>query len=85
VASAVFAGGADHHGTAVSQTGEFVVFQVVDLVPAEGPLEEAANASLESEVRIGMYGDFITAVRDEARMTINQQALQQVLALNTGQ
>lgn len=85
VASAVFAGGADHRGTAVNETGEFVVFQVVDLVPAEGPLEEAANASLENDVRVGIYGDFVTAVRDEARMTINQQALQQVLALNTGQ
>ncbi|KQX42645.1 hypothetical protein ASD04_01360 [Devosia sp. Root436] len=84
VASAAFAGDASHHGSAVSQSGEFIVFQVTDLTPAEGPLEEAANASLENEARIGVYGDFVTAIRDDARMVINQQALQQVLELNTG-
>lgn len=84
VASAVFAGGADHHGTAVSQAGEFIVFQVVDIIPAEGPLETQANASLENEARVGIYGDFVTAVRDEAGLRINQQALEQALSLNTG-
>ena len=84
VASAVFAGDASHHGSAVSQEGEFIVFQVTDLTEAAGPLEQAANASLENEARIGIYGDFVTAVRDDARLVINQQALQQVLALNTG-
>lgn len=85
VASAAFAGDATHHGSAVSQAGEFIVFQVVDLVPAEGPLAEAANAQLENEVRVGLYGDFVTAVRDDAGLRINQQALSQTLALNTGQ
>ncbi len=85
VASAVFAGGEEHHGSAVSQAGEFLVFAVTDLTPAEGPLEEAAQASIENEARIGIYGDFVSAVRDDAGLRINQQALQQALALNTGQ
>ena len=84
VASAAFAGDADHHGSAVSQTGEFVVFAVTDLTPAEGPLEQAANDSLENEARIGLYGDFVTAIRDDAGLRINQQALNDALALNTG-
>jgi peptidyl-prolyl cis-trans isomerase D len=84
VASAAFAGDASHHGSAVSQAGEFIVFQVTDLTAAEGPLEQAANASLENEARIGIYGDFVTAVRDEARLQVNQQVLQQVLETNTG-
>lgn len=84
VASAVFAGGDTHSGSAVSQSGEFVVFQVVDVTPAEGPLEAQANDSLENEARIGLYGDFVTAVRDDAGLRINQQALQQTLELNTG-
>lgn len=84
VASAAFAGDASHHGSAVSQSGEFIVFQVTDIIAAEGPLEEAANASLENEARIGIYGDFVTAVRDEARLQVNQQVLQQVLETNTG-
>jgi peptidyl-prolyl cis-trans isomerase D len=85
VASAAFAGDATHHGSAVSEAGEFVVFQVVDLIPAEGPLEDGANAQLENEVRIGIYGDFVTAIRDDAGLRINQQALSQTLALNSGQ
>ncbi|MNL89318.1 hypothetical protein D3C87_2195610 [compost metagenome] len=58
---------------------------MTDLTPATGPLEEAANASLENEARIGLYGDFVSAVRDDAGLRINQQALSQALALNTGQ
>ncbi|WP_332702527.1 peptidylprolyl isomerase [Devosia sp.] len=85
VASAAFAGDETHHGSAVSQGGEFIVFEVTDLTPATGQLEEAANASLENEARIGLYGDFVSAVRDDAGLRINQQALSQALALNTGQ
>jgi peptidyl-prolyl cis-trans isomerase D len=85
VASAVFAGGPDHHGQAVSQAGEFIVFDVVDVRVAEGNLAEQANASLENEVRVGLYGEFVTAVRDEIGLRTNQQALQQVLSLNTPQ
>ena len=84
LASAAFAGDASHHGSAVTQSGEFVVFQVTELTEATAPLEASAAATLENEARIGIYGDFVTAVRDDARMTINQQTLQQVLAVNTG-
>jgi peptidyl-prolyl cis-trans isomerase D len=85
VASAAFAGNADHHGQAVSQAGEFVVFQVVDVISAEGNLAEQANASLENEVRVGLYSEFVSAVRDQAGLRVNQQALQQTLSLNTPQ
>jgi peptidyl-prolyl cis-trans isomerase D len=84
LASAAFAGDASHHGSAVSQSGEFVVFQVTDLTEPAAPLEASAIDNLDNEARNGIGGDFVTAVRDDARMTINQQALQQVLALNTG-
>lgn len=82
VASAAFAGDATHHGSAVSQAGEFIVFQVSDLTEAEGPLEQAASASLENEARIGVYGDFVTAVRDDAGLRVNTTALDQVLTAN---
>ena len=85
VASVVFAGDDSHVGSAVSQEGEHVVFQVASVIPAEGDLEAQAKASLENEARVGMYGDFVTAVSNEAGLRINQQALEQTLALNTGQ
>ena len=59
-----------------------VVFQVVDVLPAEGPLDPGAQASLENEARVGIYDEFVTAVRDDAGLRVNQQALQQ--ALTTG-
>ena len=84
VAAAAFAGDAKHHGSSVSQAGEYVVFQVVDVVAADGGLEANAKQSLENEVRNGLYGDFVTAVRDDAGLRINQQAINQILAVNTG-
>ncbi|MHA6728563.1 peptidylprolyl isomerase [Devosia sp. A369] len=84
VASAAFAGDANHHGATVSQSGEFIVFQVTDLTEAEGTLPVADNTSIESQARDGLYADFITAIRDDAGLRINQQALEQALTLNTG-
>ena len=84
VATVVFNGPPESQGTAVSQTGDHVVYSVVDVTPAEGPLEAQAGDQLETEARVGLYGDFAAAVRDEAGLRINQQALQQTLALNTG-
>ncbi len=85
VASAAFAGGPDHHGSAVNTEGDHIVFQVSAVTPADGPLDTQQNASLENEARIGLYGDFVTAVRDEAGLRINQQALTQTLALGATQ
>ncbi|WP_173087790.1 peptidylprolyl isomerase [Devosia sp. 1635] len=85
VAAAAFDGGPDHHGMAINQAGETVVFQVVEAVPAEGPLNPQTSASLENEVRVGLFGDFVSAVRDEAGLRVNEQALQQALTLSTAQ
>ncbi|WIJ23587.1 peptidylprolyl isomerase [Devosia sp. RR2S18] len=84
VASAVFAGGPDHHGSAVSQSGQFVVFDVISTTPAEGALEADAQESLENELRVGLYSDFVSAMTNDLGLRINQPALQQALALNTG-
>ncbi|HEY0033461.1 MAG TPA: SurA N-terminal domain-containing protein [Devosia sp.] len=85
LASAAFAGSSDHHGQAVTEAGEYVVFQVVETIPASGPLAEQAEAGVENEVRVGLYSDFVSAVRDEAGLRTNAQALQQILSLNTPQ
>jgi peptidyl-prolyl cis-trans isomerase D len=85
VASAVFAGGADHHGMAVNEAGETIVFKVVDVVAATGPLDPQASDALENEARNGLYGDFVAAVRADAELRVNETALNQALALNTPQ
>jgi peptidyl-prolyl cis-trans isomerase D len=81
VASAAFAGGPDHVGTAVSQFGDFVVFDVVSTTPTAEPLPEETIAALENEARNDLYGDFVTGLRDAAGLRINQQALTSALAL----
>jgi len=85
VAQAAFNGGPEHKGSVVSSTGEFMVFEVVEnTVPTE-PLEAAAADNLQTEAKNGVYGDFVGAVRDDAGLRINQQALTQLLTLNFGQ
>ncbi|MCR6634968.1 peptidylprolyl isomerase [Devosia sp.] len=85
IAQAAFNGGPEHKGSVVSSTGEFIVFEVVEnTVPTE-PLETAAADNLQNEAKSGVYGDFVGAVRDDAGLRINQQALQQLLTLNFGQ
>lgn len=85
IAQAAFNGGPEHKGSVVSSTGEFIVFEVVEnTVPTE-PLESAAADNLQNEAKNGVYGDFVGAVRDDAGLRINQQALTQLLTLNFGQ
>lgn len=85
VAQAAFNGGPDHVGSVVSGTGEFYVFQVVDASEPAQEMDAATVAAVESEARSGLYADFVAALRDEAGLRINQQALTQLLTLNYGQ
>ncbi len=84
VAAAVFAGGDSLHGSVVNQQGEHIVFNLVNLIPATGPLAAAAATSIANDQRDDMFGQFVTGVRDDAGLKINQQALMQALALNSG-
>lgn len=85
LASAVFAGGPGHKGSVVSESGEFIVFDVVDnAAPAEA-LDAQILASLGSEARNGIYAEFVSALRDDAGLRVNQQALTQLLIQNFGE
>ncbi|MNJ04176.1 hypothetical protein D3C73_1648060 [compost metagenome] len=61
------------------------MFEVVDNTGPTEPLETAAAANLQNEAQNGVYSDFVGAVRDDAGLKINQQALTQLLTLNYGQ
>lgn len=84
IASAVFAGGDTHSGSAVSQSGEFVVFQVSGTMPAEGPLDEQQAQAQQAQVQSDMLQEFVLALLNDAQPRINQTALDQALLLNTG-
>ena len=85
VAAAAFAGGPDHAGSVVNEAGEVVVFQVVDTAAPAAPLEAEAIESLDAEARSGLQSVFVAAVRDDAGLKVNQQALNQLLVQNYGQ
>ncbi|MDV3250887.1 SurA N-terminal domain-containing protein [Devosia sp. BK] len=85
VAQAAFNGGPDYKGSVVSSSGDFMIFEVVDNTTPTEPLETAAADNLQTEAQNGVYGDFVAALRDDAGLKINQQALQQLITLNFGQ
>ncbi|NGP17647.1 peptidylprolyl isomerase [Devosia aurantiaca] len=85
VAAAAFAGGPDHNGSAVSETGEFIVFHVTDNAEPAEALAPEVLAGLEDDARTGLENEFVGAVRDDAGLRINQQALTTLLVNNYGQ
>jgi hypothetical protein len=85
VASAAFAGGPGHAGSVVNESGEVVVFQVVDTAAPSSPFEAAVVDGLNAEARAGLQAEIVAAIRDDAGLRINQQALTQLLVQNYGQ
>lgn len=85
VAQAAFNGGPDYKGSVVSGSGDYMVFAVVDNTTPSEPLEATAAQGLQNEAQNGIYGDFVGALRDDAGLKINQQALTQLLTQNFGQ
>ena len=86
VANAVFAGGEDHVGSAVNDAGEYVVFEVTTVTPAgEDALDPAIRQALAADAQRNLLEEFVLSVRIAAGLRVNQGALQQALALISGQ
>jgi peptidyl-prolyl cis-trans isomerase D len=86
VASAVFAGGPDHAGSAVNDAGEYIVFEVTTVTPAgEDGLDPAIRQALAADAQRNLLEEFILSVRTAAGLRVNQGALQQALTLVSGQ
>ena len=86
VAAEVFAGGEGHFGSAVNAQGEHVVFHVVEVIPAPDPATDAVQDFLKQAQEQALYSAFVTGLRDQVGMRVNQQTLSQALGLDqTGQ
>jgi peptidyl-prolyl cis-trans isomerase D len=81
IASAAFAGGPNLVDTAVAEDGSVTVFQVTSAIPSGTTLDATVVDSLDQEAQIGLYGEFVAGVRDDVGLRINQQALNEALAL----
>ena len=79
VAAVAFLGGEDHTGTAQNGNGDYVVFRVSSVIPAEEPLAPEDQDFIEANYRDNLFSDFSIALRDDAKLSINQGVLNQVL------
>ena len=82
VAEAIFDGGPDHFGAALNGDGDQVVFHVVEVTPAE---EAAPNIKtfVENSMTDGLDSDFQRGLLNTADLKVNQQALMNLLSLNS--
>jgi peptidyl-prolyl cis-trans isomerase D len=84
VAEAIFAGGPGHFGAAVNGDGDQVVFQVIEVTPAEA---NAATPAIEqfvaNSITDGLDADFQRGLLDVSDLKINQQVLMNLLSLNS--
>ncbi|AKR55385.1 Peptidyl-prolyl cis-trans isomerase PpiD [Devosia sp. H5989] len=85
VANAIFDGGPDHHGTVKNADGDYVVFKVSEVTPASGDLDPRIKTAVEDAARNALYGEFVSGVRDQAGVHINQAALNQLLSTSVTQ
>jgi peptidyl-prolyl cis-trans isomerase D len=83
VAASAFAGGVGHFGAAQNDDGDYVVFQVVEVIPAPAETTAQAESFVTGAARDTLYSDFVTGLRDELGVRVNQQTLNQLLALDT--
>jgi peptidyl-prolyl cis-trans isomerase D len=85
VATAIFAGGPDSHGSVVDADGEFLVYQVTQLTPPSTDPGAQIKDFLASSSRDTLYAAFIEALRTDAGLSINQQVLSGLLNLDPTQ
>lgn len=83
VAASAFAGGVGHFGAAQNEDGDYVVFQVVEVIQAAPETNEQARSFVSEAARNTLYSDFVTGLRDDFGVRVNQQAINQLLALDT--
>jgi len=82
VATQIFAAGPNSHGSAIDGDGEYIVYHVTDVTPAQGEGDKNITDFLSNSQRDALYAEFIGGLRDEAGIKINQQALGQLLNLD---
>lgn len=79
VASAAFGGPVGFYGSAANGLGDYVVFQVVEVIANDDEIDETAVEFINNSMINSMYAQFITGLRDDQGMHINQGTLNQIL------
>jgi len=82
VATAAFNGGVGFTGAAQNGDGDYVVFEVTDITPAEGEIQPQTRDVVDNAISESIYAAFLTALRDDAGVRINQNVVNQVIGLD---
>ncbi|MDB5542815.1 MAG: PpiD [Devosia sp.] len=85
VANEIFNGGPTHFGSAVNGDGDHVVFQVAQVNEAAADATPDAKKFVEESTRDGLYADFVSGLKTEAGMRVNQQVMAQLLDAGAAQ
>lgn len=78
VANEIFNGGPTHFGSAINGDGDHVVFQVVEVNAGVAEAPADIKKYVEESGRDALYADFLTGLKSEAGMRINDQVLRQL-------
>jgi|GEM_PF-458602 len=82
VGQSAFNGGPNHFDYAVNGDGDYVIFQVQSVNPASATAPDQIKTAVDNSIRDSIYGDFVGGLRQDAGLKINQEALNQAMALN---
>lgn len=82
VASAAYGGGPGYVGSARNSDEDYVVFQVVDISNSGDEVQPETVDFVDRAVLDGLYQAFVTSVREDIGISINENVLTQVLALD---
>ena len=84
VADTVFSGPEGTVGSARSGTGNYVVFKVSSVTPPEEAPPQEARDYIGTTWRDSLYSALVTALRDDAGLTVAQGTLSQLIGLRSG-
>lgn len=86
VATAIFLGGPNSHGWTVDGNGDYLLYHVKEIVPAEGDPDAQTKTLIEEATRDAIYSELQAAFQTQYPMSSpNQQALALALGLDTTQ
>jgi peptidyl-prolyl cis-trans isomerase D len=85
VATQIFTGGPNSHGSVIDADGEYLVYHVLDITPAADAPDKNIADYLTNSLRDSLYAQFIQGLTDDYGIKVNQQAMNQVLNLTPAQ
>lgn len=84
IANDIFNGGSDHHGFAKAQNGDYLIYQVTEVTPADISQAEQSKPLLDQALRDDLFNEFSAVLRNDAGVSVSQQVLQQAIGVNAG-